>query len=218
MAEKKNFLRDGNVSLCAALLTLGVLFLVFNVIGMSAGPLIWLFVGLGIFVLMVLLGKSFGWLAVPASVVTMVGVILLYSLIYNGLFPRNAGLSWIYTWTLFFAAAAMGILISHHWSGRPQETRFGTGLLKVSLVAFVGIALIVEMIHLLNTFLWPAVLIVLGGYLLLRNRNGKAQSNAKPRKVRSKAKSDEVAFEPLKTEESDKTAAAEAEGKKAKKR
>lgn len=207
MANEKNLLSNRNMTLGIALLGLGALFLVFNLLGYSSGALIVIFVGLGLFAAMVLLGKSFGWLAVPASVVTGVGLVLMYSMLYNILFPNHKGLSWVYTWTLFFAAAGMGILISHYWSGQPHDTRFGTMLVKASLVGFVGIGLIVESIRFLSSFLWPIALILIGGYLLLRARNGKSHADPKPRKVRSKSGSKAVEFEPLKTGEEEQVAA-----------
>jgi hypothetical protein len=211
MSEKKP-VRGSNATLGAVLLGLGVLLLVFNVLGLSAGPLIVTAVGLGLFMAMVLLGKRSGWLAVPASVVTMVGLLLIYTNLFHH------GQSWAYTWTLLFGAAGMGILISHFWSGRPQSTRFGTLLVQASLVAFVGFGLFFELLIFSKGSLWgallgPAVLILAGGYLILRGRNGEPRPKPKPRKVRSKTKQAEVEFKPLKTEKSKKTAA-EAESEK----
>lgn len=205
----KKPVRDNNASLGAILVVLGLLVLVFNLLGLGLGPLIVAGVGLGLFVVMMLLGKSSGWLAVPASVVTMVGLLLIYTSVFNH------GRSWAYSWTLLFGAAGMGTLISHYWSGRPQDTRFGSILVQASLVAFVGFGLFFEVLifsrGLFGRLLWPAVLILLGGYLLLRARGGAGRSEAKPRPVRSKpraktaakrkAKADEVEFEPLKVAE-----------------
>lgn len=196
MSEKKPA-RGSNATLGVVLLGLGLLLLVFNILGLSTGPLIVTAVGLGLFMVMILLGKRSGWLAVPASVVTVVGLLLIYTNLFHH--PR----SWAYTWTLLFGAAGMGILISHYWSGRPQSTRFGTLVVQASLVAFVGFGLFFELLIFSKGSLWgalmgPAVLILVGGYLILRGRNGEARPDPKPRKVRSKPKAAEVEFEPLK--------------------
>jgi hypothetical protein len=220
MSEKKLLPLNGSGSLLGgALVGLGALLLIFRLLGLDAGALIVTAVGLGMFVAMVLLGKRWGWVAVPASVVTMVGLLLVYTSLFN------YGQSWAYTWTLLFAAAGMGILISHYWSGRPENTRFGTFLVQASLIAFVGFGLFFEVLifsrsGFLGNLLWPAILIVVGGYLILRGRNGDPKPAPKPRKVRSKStskakttKKAEVEFEPLEKGKSEE-AAAKAEGKK----
>lgn len=201
MSEKRT-LFGSSASVGAALVALGVLVLVFNLLSLNLGPLIVTAVGIGIFVLMVLLGRKSGWLAVPAAVVTMVGLLLIYTNLFNH------DRSWAYTWTLLFGAAGMGILISHYWSGRPQSTRFGTFLVQASLIAFVGFGLFFEVLifsrGLFGKLLWPAILILLGGYLVLRARNGDLPANGKPRIARSKSKKGETEFEPLKVEEGSK--------------
>lgn len=194
-------LKDRNSTWGVALLGLGVLLLVFNVLGLSTGPLVVTFIGLGLFVAMMMLGKSFGWIAVPASVMTMLGLIL----IYTNLPVIGSGRSWAYAWTLLFGAAGMGILVSHYWSGQPADTRFGTFLVRGSLIAFVVMGLMFELLFfsrgLVARLAWPAVLILLGGYLLLRARGAEGGSNAKPRIAPSVKKNGEPEFEPLKKKE-----------------
>ena len=197
------------------LVAIGAVYLLSNIFGVGRfiAELTWpLFVigpGAGLFVLMMLAGKKSGWLAVPASVITVTGLLLFIANLFNH------WESWAYTWTLLFGAAGLGMLISHYWSGRPRGTRFGTFLVKSSLVAFVGFGLFFELLifagsrGLLGRLLWPAVLITIGGYLLLRGRDETERSPG-PRTVRSKARETEVEFEPLKVGNKEETVASEA--------
>ena len=193
-----------NLSLGIVLIVLGIAYLVSNVFGLGGliSHLIWpMFVigpGLALFVLMAVTGRSRGWLAVPASVVTTVGLLLFYTNLFNN------WESWAYLWTLLFGSAGLGILISHYWSGKPQNTNSAIFIVKASLVAFVGFGLFFELLiftqrGFLGKLLWPAMLIVAGGYLLLRGRDGTLISRPAPRKVRSAAKNKQTEFEPLRT-------------------
>ena len=214
--------RRTNTTLGFLLVVLGVLFLLVNVFSLGrfiarfSWPFFVIAPGLALFVLMTVLGKSSGWLAVPASVITATGLLLFYANLFNH------WESWAYTWTLIFAAAGFGILISHYWSGRPRSARFGVLVVQASLVAFVGFGLFFEVLiftrrSVLGGLLWPGVLILLGAYLLLRGPVGRSVSRgAEPRKVRSKPKG-ELEFEPLKTDadEPATSVSVEAEGPKA---
>lgn len=183
----------------------GVLFVLANLFGgpgflaRALWPLWVVGAGAGIFVMMVVFGKRWGWLAVPASVTVTTGLLLFYANLFNH------WISWVYSWTLLVAAGGLGILISHYWSGKPRNIAFGSAVVKISLVAFAAGMLLVEVVigvgrrTAMNGLLWPLLLVALGGYLIMRSRDSKPALKDHP-VIEASAGNNDVAFEPLRTE------------------
>lgn len=88
--------------------------------------------GLVMFVAMVMGGKRAAGLAVPASIVTTVGLILLYQNTFDH------WESWSYAWTLIFpTAVGVGLAIRGVWGDNPDSVRVGMRMAAVGLIIFV---------------------------------------------------------------------------------
>jgi hypothetical protein len=124
-------------------------------------------VGLLFFIAMLVAGKSAGPLAIPGSVIVMVGLILL--------FHNTFGFweTWAYAWTLIIFAAGIGISIFGRYTGQDKVRQSGGVVARLGLVLFVIIGIFFELFIGLSglfdgsSILWPLLLILFGFYLLL---------------------------------------------------
>jgi hypothetical protein len=160
-----------NLILGAVLIGLGVLFLVAQIPGVRLGYVLWPFFiivpGLAFFAGMVLGGRGAGGLAVPGSIVTTVGLILLYQNY------TNHWESWAYAWGLIPMAVGIGLMINGAWSFRPGLVTQGRRLAITGLGLFLVFGAFFEVLIFRGfigyaQWLWPVLLIVLGLFLLLR--------------------------------------------------
>jgi len=162
------------------LVGLGALFLLGQIFGFSlwAGflwPLGIIVPGVLFFVGMVLGGKSAGPLAIPGSIVTTVGLLLLYQSI------TNHWESWAYVWTLVFpTAVGVGLVVNGMWSGMPSLRESGMRWITAGLVLFVVGGIFFELLlnisgGFISDVVWPALLILLGLFLLLRRSQREEQ-------------------------------------------
>jgi hypothetical protein len=155
------------------LIALGALFFLAQVFHISLLGILWPFFiivpGLLFFVGMVALGPNGAPLAVPGSIVTMVGLILLFQSV-TGLWA-----TWAYVWALIFpTAVGVGIAIAGLWGGDAKTARFGSTLATVGLVVFAVFGIFFELLINLNGLrsgvfggiMFPALLIV-GGLIVL---------------------------------------------------
>jgi hypothetical protein len=130
-------------------------------------PAVIIGVGLLFFVAMLVSGKQGGALAIPGSIITMVGLILL--------FHNTFGFweTWAYAWTLIVVAAGIGIHIYGRFTGQDKTRQSGGVVARIGLVLFVLFGIFFELfIGLTGVFegsslLWPLLMILLGVYLLL---------------------------------------------------
>lgn len=156
------------------LIALGVLFLLQELFNLDVWRYGWPFLlivpGLLCFVAMVLGGRDSGGLAMPGSILTMVGLIFLY----QNTFDRYE--SWAYVWALIFPTSiGIGRLIEGWWSDRPELRANGIGMIRSGLVLFLILAAFFEMVLNLGGFFsedtarfaFPALLILVGVLLLL---------------------------------------------------
>jgi hypothetical protein len=153
-----------------ALIALGALFLLqqfFNVpLFGQVWPLVVLAAGALMFAMVRSGGQAAGPLAVPAGVVTALGLILLV------LNLTGHWQAWAYAWPLLLAGAGAGL----GGYGRPTNRwgfeRLGGALLRFGLGLFLLFGLLFELFIFgtEQTARWaaPAALIILGAYLLLR--------------------------------------------------
>jgi hypothetical protein len=153
------------------LILLGALFLVFQIIDINFWGELWpaIIIGVGLlfFVAMLVTGRGSGALAIPGSIITMVGLILLF----NNTFGFWE--TWAYTWTLIIVAAGIGINIFGRYTRQENARQSGSVVARIGLVLFVLFGIFFELfVGLTGVFegsslLWPILLILLGVYLLL---------------------------------------------------
>ena len=122
---------------------------------------------------MALGGRNAGVLAIPGSIIVMVGLILL---LQNWLAIWE---TWAYAWTLIVCAVGLGIAFFGMWSDQPDLRNSGWSLARLGLVLFVVFGVLFEFIfsfgsgvQRLKSPFWPVLLIVVGlGLLLYRSIN-----------------------------------------------
>lgn len=158
------------------LVGLGLLFLADRALGLELGRIGWpLFIivpGLILLVLGLLTGGGTGiGMTVPGSIVTIVGLILLYQ-------DRTDHYeSWAYAWALIPAAIGLGTTAWGLLHGRSNELRDGLGALAFGLVAFaIGFVFFEGVLNLggldlgpLRDYGLPVLLIGLGLLLVIGN-------------------------------------------------
>lgn len=165
----------------AILVALGMTFLFqrtihldFNIVGL-AWPFFIIGPGLLLFTLMILGGRGAGSLAIPASVVTTIGLILLGQSIFDYYE------SWAYVWALIPTAVGVGMAIGGFWDGKRQLVRVGLGMVSGGLTMFLIFGSFFELFifgrgH-LGAYVWPVVLIAVGLALLLGRSRSRATSD-----------------------------------------
>jgi hypothetical protein len=135
---------------------------------------IWPFViigcGIMFFVGMFAGGKSLAGLAIPGSIITVSGLMLLFQN-FTGHWS-----SWSYGWTITLASVGLGIFIMGAYQGDESRRQAGLKVLKIAAVLFIVFGAFFEL--LLSPFgltggryAFPILLILLGGYLVV-SRSG----------------------------------------------
>lgn len=164
----------GRMALGAGLVVLGLLFLAAELIDprivANAWPLLIVAVGAAFFLGMVAAGEAGGPLAIPACIVTTVGLVL---------FVQNAfGLweTWAYAWPLVSpGAVGVGLWIFGAWSRNPRLRGIGTWMAFWSLVAFAVLGTFFELVIGLSALsdtvfaelFFPGLLVLCGLFLAL---------------------------------------------------
>jgi hypothetical protein len=125
---------------------------------------------------MVLAGQRGRGLAIPASIVTIMGVILL---VQNSF---NLWQTWAYAWALVFpTSVGIGTWLIGWWADDPARRRSGQRTTEIVLMMSLGFAAFFELVLNLSGFWWQpslgatafAILLMLvGAYLLLWRGNG----------------------------------------------
>lgn len=155
----------------AVLIALGLVFLAGEFLSFNVWRWLWPFfilgVGAAFFVGMFAGGRGLGPLAVPGSVITTLGLILLVQNIF-GIWG-----TWAYAWTLMIAGAGIGLIIFGGWSGVPDLARAGRVVTTVGVVLFLIFGLFFELgasllgLRSPGGLVWPLLLIVAGLYVLV---------------------------------------------------
>lgn len=154
----------------ALLIGFGLLSLMGRVFrGLDWGSL-WPFIIIGFgalfFVAMFASGKSGAAFAVPGSIIGGIGLVLLF---------QNVTGHWesmSYFWTLIILFVGAGIYIMGSYGGDENQRQSGMRLMKVGFVLFIIFGAFFEMIFSsFGNLLFPVLLILLGGYLVL-SRSG----------------------------------------------
>jgi hypothetical protein len=156
----------------AILIGLGLLALLAQFTGSATiWNTIWPFVIIGFgglfFVAMLAGGRQAAGFAIPGSIISGIGLILLYQNL------TGHWESWSYGWTVILMLVGLGIFISGLWSGNEGQRQSGLRLLKVGFILFIIFGAFFEII-LFNTFapgiqqfVFPVLLILLGLYLVV---------------------------------------------------
>ncbi len=149
------------------MIILGVLFLVGQSLDVfqfdELWPMIIIGIGIAFFIGMVLGGKSTGGLAIPGSIISMVGLILLFQEI-TGWYE-----TWAYAWALIIVAVGLGQVIFSYWSDQPNIRKGGWETARVGLILFLVFGAIMEFIFSItgvsdraSLVFWAALLVVVG--------------------------------------------------------
>lgn len=154
----------------ALLIAFGLLSLMSRVFHGLDWGLLWPFVVIGFgglfFLAMFAGGKGAAAFAIPGSIVGGIGLMLLF----QNITQRWESMS--YFWTLIIMFVGLGIYIMGWYGQDATQRQSGLGVLKVGFILFIIFGAFFEMIF--SSFsdsLFPILLILLGGYLIL-SRSG----------------------------------------------
>ena len=159
------------------LVALGALFLLaqFGQLGTFLWPLFVVAPGVALLIWAFMGGKDATGLAIPGSIVSMVGLILLIQTL-TGRFD-----TWAYAWGLIVAAVGVGTWLHGTLSEDDKLTRDGLRTATTGLVMFAAFGVFFEFVIGLGgrsggfgSWLVPVLLIGAGVYLLWRRRTGHA--------------------------------------------
>jgi len=127
---------------------------------------IWPFVIIGFgalfFLAMVAGGRQAAAFAIPGSIISGVGLILLFQNI------TDHWESMSYFWALIIMFVGVGIYIMGRYSGDANQKRAGLRVMKVGFILFIIFGAFFEMIFSsFGNIVFPVLLIILGAYLVL---------------------------------------------------
>jgi hypothetical protein len=133
-------------------------------------PLVIIGSGLLFFIGMFAGGKSLAGLAIPGSIITVSGLMLLFQNI------TGHWSSWSYGWTITLASVGLGIFIMGAYQGDDQRRQAGLKVMKIAAVLFIIFGAFFEMLLsplglMGGRYTFPVLLILLGIYLVV-SRSG----------------------------------------------
>ena len=164
----------------AILIGLGLLALARNILPSFDWGAVWplAIIGFGalFFVAMFAGGKQAAAFAVPGSIVSGIGLILLF----QNLVGRWESMS--YFWTLIIMLVGVGIYIMGWYGEDANQRRSGLGVMKTGFILFIIFGAFFEILVFssFNSMLFPVLLILLGVYLVL-SRSGLFGRSRSPR-------------------------------------
>ena len=168
------------------LILFGLMALASQVFRLVDWGFIWPFgiIGLGalFFVAMFAGGKQAAAFAIPGSIVSGIGLILLFQNI------TGHWESMSYFWALIVMFVGVGIYLMGLYGGDENQKRSGAGVMKVGFILFIIFGAFFEMLFSsFSNLLFPILLILLGGYLVL-SRSGLFRS----KRVEEQPKNDTI--------------------------
>lgn len=148
------------------LIMFGLLALAGQVFRLVDWGFVWPFavIGLGalFFVAMVAGGKQSAAFAIPGSIISGIGLILLF----QNLTGHWESMS--YFWTLIIMFVGVGIYTMGWYGGDENQKQSGWRVMKIGFILFIIFGVFFEMLFSsYNNLLFPVLLILLGGYLIL---------------------------------------------------
>ncbi len=166
----------------AVLVALGVAFLAQQVFNFAGRGFPWPFFiigpGLLLFAAMIAGGRGAGGLAVPATIVTTIGLILLAQSTFD-YFE-----SWAYVWALLPTAGGVGTAIAGSWEGSERVRRGGVKAATGGLTMFLIFGGFFELLIFRNGALlahaWTLALIAVGAFLMLRALGERRRTRDEP--------------------------------------
>ena len=166
----------------AILIGLGTLFLLGQFINFSAWQYLWplAIVGMGavFFIGMVAGGKPAAGLAIPGSILSTIGLLM----VFQSLTGRWE--AWSYGWTVIILAVGIGIFIMGAWSGNRTQRQSGLRLAGIGFVLFAIFGSFFELLLFgADGAAWrqvvlPAALILAGLWLIIRRAGLWPRSNS----------------------------------------
>jgi hypothetical protein len=111
-------------------------------------------------------GRSVSGLAIPGSIITGIGLLLLFQNL------TSHWESWAYAWTLIIFLVGVGIWVMGSYGGVEGQKRAGFRVMRTGIILFVVFGAFFEMVFSLalpagfRGLLFPALLILLGIYLI----------------------------------------------------
>ena len=173
MPGKRNLF---NLYLGILLLAWGVIFLVGEFLGRGFWSLFWPFfiilTGVAFFVGMQAGGPRLSGLAIPGSIVSMIGLILLVQNTFH------QWQTWSYAWALIIVAVGIGLLIHASYSGSEGPRRAGMYLIRLGLILFLAFGVFFEALFFLlgnhygSAIFWSVALIGVGIYIIVARGGG----------------------------------------------
>ena len=170
MSSKRN---AGTLIVGALLIGFGLLALAGQVFrGLHFWSTFWPFIIIGLgalfFVGMFAGGKSVTGLAIPATIITAIGLILFYQNL------TGHWESWSYGWAVILISVGLGIFIMGAYGGVEEQRKTGLGVMRVGLILFILFGGFFELIFSagenfgLRQVVFPVALILLGIYLIYK--------------------------------------------------
>lgn len=169
----------------ATLIALGLLFLLGQFFDFRAWGALWPFIVIGVgalfFVGMLAGGKAAAALAIPGSIISVIGLMLLAQNI-TGYWS-----SWSYGWTVILMAVGLGLWIAGRWGDTPRLRHSGVRMMAIGFVLFLIFGAFFELVlgglggSALRRAFFPVLLIVVGLYLVVRRSGLLPGSHGAPR-------------------------------------
>jgi len=172
----------GRAITAVGLIGVGLLFLFGQIFGFSLISVLWPFFvilpGAAFLYAAFTGGKKMAGLAIPGSVVTGTGLILLFQSI------TNHWASWAYIWTLYPVFVGLALTFMSNRTGDENTEKVGRGLVRWGGISFLGAAALFELVlfgggGFLGGLAVPILLMFIGAPMLLnRGVGGKAKNDA----------------------------------------
>jgi hypothetical protein len=170
MSSQRN---TGALVVGALLITFGLLALAGELFrGLHFWGTFWPFIIIGLgamfFVGMFAGGRSVSGLAIPASIITTIGLMLFYQNL------TGHWESWSYGWTVILMSVGLGIFIMGAYGENEGQRKSGLGVMRVGLILFILFGGFFEFIFSagarfgLRQVIFPVALILLGLYLVVK--------------------------------------------------
>jgi hypothetical protein len=120
------------------------------------------------FIGMFIFGKSYGWMAIPGSIIAVNGLMLFL----QNLTGRWE--TWSYSWTIILISVGLGIFIMGAWEGSESRKKAGKKVMEIGFILFIIFGAFFEIIFSFGvsegwrSYMFPIALLALGAYLVLK--------------------------------------------------